>query len=575
MASSQRHDLTLHLPPVLAQAVDETARAWDSNGMVARLWARDAALWTGEDEASWMGWLDAPRAAAASRRDLETFAAQVRDLGFTDVLLLGMGGSSLCPEVFALTFGALAGSPRLHVLDSTDPTQVARLERQLSLDRTLFIVASKSGTTLEPTIFKAYFEQRVAERVGRERTAARFVAITDPGSKLARDAAKEGVLRTFDGVPEIGGRFSALSNFGLVPAALMGLDVGRLLERAASMADACAAGQAASTNPGVRLGLAMGLAAKAGRNKITLVVSPAIAALGAWLEQLLAESTGKQGVALIPVDGETLGPPEVYGDDRLFAYLRLASAPDATQDAGIDRLERAGQPVIRMALQDAYDLGAEFFRWEIATAVAGAILHINPFNQPDVEASKVASRRLTDEYERRGALPDETPIVAERDLRLFTDEANAGALRAAAEGWSAAAIIRTHLGRIEAGDYIALLAYLDRTDAHLGTFQEMRHHLRAKTRAATCVGFGPRFLHSTGQAYKGGPNSGVFLQITGDAPADVPVPGRRYTFGVVEAAQARGDFEVLTERGRRALRVHLGNDIGQGLATLKNIILSV
>jgi transaldolase/glucose-6-phosphate isomerase len=575
MSSSRSHDLTLHLPPVLARAVDDTAREWDSGGKVGRLWARDATLWTGQDEASWMGWLDAPHAAAAGRPGLEAFAARVREQGLTDVLLLGMGGSSLCPEVFALTFGAIPGSPRLHVLDSTDPAQVARLERQLPLDRTLFIVASKSGTTLEPTIFKAYFEQRVAERVGRERTAARFVAITDPGSKLAREAASEGLLKTFDGVPEIGGRFSALSNFGLVPAALMGLDVGRLLDRAASMADACGAGRAAAENPGVHLGLALGLAARSGRNKITFVVSPAVAALGAWLEQLLAESTGKQGVALIPVDGEALGPPGAYADDRVFAYLRLASAPDAAQDAGIEQLERAGQPVVRMALQDAYDLGAEFFRWEIATAVAGAILRINPFDQPDVEASKVASRRLTDEYERRGALPDETPVLEEGGLRLFTDDANARALRAGTNAGSVAEIVRAHFGRVGSGDYVALLAYLDRNEAHVGTFQAMRQHLRERTHAATCVGFGPRFLHSTGQAYKGGPNAGVFLQVTGDASADLPVPGRRYTFGVVEAAQARGDFGVLTERGRRALRVHLGGDIEQGLAALENIIFGM
>ncbi len=416
---------TLQLPPDLARALDAALAEWQRDGRMARLWARDAALWTGADEARWMGWLDAPGAVAAEAAALASFGAEVREHGFADALLLGMGGSSLCPEVFAETFEPGAGAPRLRVLDSTDPAQVARVERRLDADRTLFIVASKSGSTLEPNVFHAYFFERLASRLGRARAAARFVAITDPGSSLERLAASEGFLRTFAGVPSIGGRFSALSNFGMVPAAVMGLDVAGLAARAAAMARACAAGRPVADNPGARLGLALGLAARAGRDKVTLIASPAISDLGAWLEQLIAESTGKQGKALIPVAGERTGPPEVYGDDRVFVYLRLAETADAGDDARVDALARAGHPVVRLALADRRDLAAEFFRWEIATAVAGAVLGINPFDQPDVEASKVATRRLTDAYEETGELPAESPIVDEGGVKLFTDEANA------------------------------------------------------------------------------------------------------------------------------------------------------
>jgi transaldolase/glucose-6-phosphate isomerase len=562
---------TLQLPPDLTRALDAALAEWQRDGRMARLWARDAALWTGADEARWMGWLDAPGAVAAEAAALAAFGAEVRGHGFADALLLGMGGSSLCPEVFAETFEPGAGAPRLHVLDSTDPAQVARVDRRLDADRTLFIVASKSGSTLEPNVFHAYFFERLASRLGRARAAARFVAITDPGSSLERLAASEGFLRTFAGVPSIGGRFSALSNFGMVPAAVMGLDVAGLAARAAAMARACAADRPVADNPGARLGLALGLAARAGRDKVTLIASPAISDLGAWLEQLIAESTGKQGKALIPVAGERTGPPEVYGDDRVFVHLRLAETADAGDDARVDALARAGHPVVRIGLADRRDLAAEFFRWEIATAVAGAVLGINPFDQPDVEASKVATRRLTDAYEDAGALPDESPIVDEGGVKLFTDEANARDLLARAGSPDAAAVIRAHLARLGAGDYFALLAYVDRNASHAAALETVRHHVRDHARVATCLGFGPRFLHSTGQAYKGGPNSGVFLQVTCDDAADLPIPGRRYTFGVVKAAQARGDFEVLAERGRRALRVHLGPDVTKGLETLKRM----
>jgi transaldolase/glucose-6-phosphate isomerase len=451
-----------------------------------------------------------------------------------------------------MTFGRLVGWPELHVLDSTDPAQVRTLETTVDLARTLFIVASKSGTTLEPNIFKQHFFECVKATVGAAEVGRRFVAITDPGSQMQRVAEADGFRRVFFGLPSIGGRYSALSDFGMVPAAVMGLDVARLLGRAAEMARACAASVSVEENPGAALGIVMGVLAKNGRDKATLVASPGIQGLGAWLEQLLAESTGKGGQGLIPIDREPLGAPGVYGADRFFVYLRLSSAPDAEQDLRVEALERAGQPLVRITVDDPYDLGAEFFRWEFATAVAGAMLHVNPFDQPDVEASKLATRRLTDEYEKTGALPSQAAVRV--------DDTN---LRAA---------LRNHLGRLGAGDYAALLAYVEMSDAHERELQAIRGTIRDRYRVATCLGFGPRFLHSTGQAYKGGPNSGVFLQITCDDAVDVPVPGQKYTFGVVKAAQAQGDFQVLVERGRRALRIHLGKDVKGGLATLRSAV---
>jgi hypothetical protein len=358
----------------------------------------------------------------------------------------------------------------------------------------------------------------------------------------------------------------------MAPAAAMGLDVRGLLQRAQQMARACDASVPAAENPGLRLGLALGVAGRRGRDKITLVASPAVYDLGAWLEQLLAESTGKQGQGLIPVDRESPGPPGVYGDDRLFVYLRFADEVDSEQEAAVDRLRSAGQPVVQIEIADRYDIGQEFFRWEFATAVAGAVLEINPFNQPDVEASKKATRALTERYEETGSLPSEESILEGGGLRLFADRRNAEALAADADGQNVAAYLRAHLDRLQPGDYLALLAYIEMNDEHEGRLASIRHMVRDSKRVATCLGFGPRFLHSTGQAYKGGPNTGVFLQITCDDAADLNVPGHDYTFGVVKAAQARGDFEVLAERERRALRVHLGADVDGGLAELERQI---
>jgi hypothetical protein len=471
--------------------------------------------------------------------------------------------------VLRITFGKIAGFPELHVLDSTDPAQIQAIQSKINLAKTLFVVSSKSGTTLEPNIFKQYFFEQVKQAVGAEKAGTRFIAITDPGSKMQQVAETDRFRHIFYGLPSIGGRYSALSNFGLVPAALMGLDVTKFLDRTEEMVEACASCVAVDENPGVVLGIILGTAAKNGRDKVTLVTSRGIFDLGAWLEQLLAESTGKQGKGIIPVDREELASPEVYGNDRVFAYVRLDSDADAAQDAKVKALEQAGQPVVRITVADTYDLGQEFFRWEIATAVAGSIIGINAFNQPDVEASKIATRNLTTEYEKSGSLPAEKPVLEDGGIKLFTDGNNAEALaKAAGNDKSLDGYLRAHLNRLGAGDYFALLAYIQMNSEHETRLQELRLALRAKKHVATCLEFGPRFLHSTGQAYKGGPNSGVILQLTCDDAVDLPVPGQKYTFGVVKAAQARGDFQVLAERGRRALRIHLGKDLQSGLAKL-------
>jgi len=557
------------LPPDLESEVAERLRAWDGDALSRRLWDGDATLWTGRDEAKWLGWLRVVNDQLASASPLARIRQDVAKEGFTQAVVLGMGGSSLCPHVFSTTFGPIPGHPALLVLDSTDPGQVQAIENQVDLARTLFIVSSKSGSTLEPNIFRDYFLDRVRAALGAA-AGSRFVAITDPGSALEQQAKADGFRAIFPGVPSIGGRYSALSNFGLVPGAVMGLDAGALLREAQRMVKACGPEVPAAENPAVVLGTILGAAARRGIDKITFVASPAIRNFGAWLEQLLAESTGKEGKGIIPVDRERVGSPEVYGDDRIFVYLRLEGAADPEQDAAVRDLEGAGHSVIRIAVADALSLGQEFFRWEFATAVAGSILGINPFDQPDVEAAKVAARALATAYEEKGAFPPETPLWRGGGMELYADSANAEALRkGAGESPTLEAFLRAHLERIHPGDYFALLAWVPMNDQVEEVLQAIRHPVRDRFHVATCLGFGPRFLHSTGQAYKGGPNSGVFLQITCDDGRDLPVPGHRYSFGVVKAAQARGDFQVLGSRKRRALRVHLPADVPAGLHALE------
>ncbi|MBO0737302.1 MAG: bifunctional transaldolase/phosoglucose isomerase [Alphaproteobacteria bacterium] len=563
---SKLNAMAYKLPAELQHDVEAVLEAWRSEGKVRRLWAADASLWTEEDEANWIGWLAIVDKQLKGIAHLQDFADDVKQSGFRDVLLLGMGGSSLGPEVFSETFGTRPGFPNLHVLDSTDPVQIGRFEARIDPARTLFLVSSKSGSTLEPNIFKQYFYELAKRAVGAHEAPKRFAAITDPGSSLEKAALNEGFRCVFHGLPSIGGRYSVLSDFGMVPAAAIGIDPQAFLESAAEMVRSCAASAPPLENPGVILGAILGTCQRRGRDKVTIIASKGIADFGAWLEQLLAESTGKLGKGIVPVDAEPLGAPALYGSDRVFAYLRLAADEDAGQEQALAAIEAAGHPVVRITVHDRMQLGQEFFRWEMATAVAGSIIGINPFDQPDVEASKVKTRELTAAYERTGALPEERPFFEGDGIRLFADPRNEAALRPHAASLTAA--LKAHLGRIGAGDYAALLAYIERSPAHIEAMQQLRRAIRERTRAATCVGFGPRFLHSTGQAYKGGPNTGVFLQITCEDAEDLPVPGQSYSFGVVKAAQARGDFEVLAERGRRALRVHITGDLEAGLGVL-------
>ncbi len=567
---SKLNPMSHKLPEELDKDVQAALEDWRKEGKVRRLWAADASLWTETDEANWLGWLEIVDKQLKGVAHLQSFADDVKSAGFTDVLLLGMGGSSLGPEVFGETFGSKPGFPNLHVLDSTDPEQVRHFEARINPARTLFLVSSKSGSTLEPNIFKQYFYERATRAVGAKEAPNRFVAITDPGSSLEKVALTEGFRGVFHGLPSIGGRYSVLSDFGMVPAAAIGVDTQAFLESTAEMVRSCAASAPPVENPGVILGAILGTCQRRGRDKVTILASNSLADFGAWLEQLLAESTGKLGKGIVPVDAEPLGAPAVYGTDRLFAYLRLAADQGGEQERGVAALEAAGHPVVRITVHDRMQLGQEFFRWEMATAVAGSIIRINPFDQPDVEAAKVKTRDLTAAYEQSKALPEQRAFFEGDGIKLFADARNEGALKPQASSLTAA--LKAHFGRLGTGDYAALLAYIERSAAHIDAMQRLRRMIRDRTKAATCVGFGPRFQHSTGQAYKGGPNSGVFLQITCEDPEDLSVPGQSYTFGIVKEAQARGDFEVLAERGRRALRAHITGHLDAGLDKLSRAV---
>jgi len=555
----------------LGKAVEKSTEDWRASAKIRRLWQRDKSVWTGSDENKWLGWLTS--AAAADIADYEDFAHKVKGQNFTDAVVLGMGGSSLGPEVLARTFEKQPGYPKLHVLDSTDPAQVRAMQASINLADTLFIVSSKSGGTTEPNVMKDYFFERVSEAIGADKAGHRFIAVTDPGSSLEKVATKQGFARVFYGDPAIGGRYSVLSPFGLVPAAAAGIDLRALIQHTLAMVRSCGPDVPPRENPGVQLGLAMGLAGLEGRDKVTILSSKKIADFGAWAEQLIAESTGKDGKGLIPIDGETLGDVALYGKDRFFIDIRTEGESDAAHDGKLAALEKAGHPVVRIVVQSIDHIGQEFFRFEMATAVAGSILGINPFNQPDVEDAKIKTRELTAAFEKTGSLPKEQPVVSTEQADIYTDDTNAADLRKAGANGDLGSWLKAHLGRSGTGDYVALLAYIERDHEHIDTLQHMRLAVRDKRHVATCAEFGPRFLHSTGQAYKGGPDSGVFLQITSDDARDLAVPGQKASFGVIKAAQARGDFGVLTERGRRALRVHLKGDLKAGLKMLDTAIL--
>jgi glucose-6-phosphate isomerase len=558
------------LPNELRDAVNQAIADWISNNKVARFWQKEAGLWTNDGEQNWLGWLDIVERQQKNQAAFAALAADVQASGFKSVLLLGMGGSSLCPEVLAVTFGQQAGFPALHIVDSTDPAQAQAARDKVDLAETLVIVASKSGSTLEPNILKQYFFEEMQKAVGAQKAGSHFLAITDPGSKMEQVAQNDGFWKIFYGDPTIGGRFSALSNFGVVAAAVAGLDTNKLLSEAAKAVVEAKLDPA--TNPAVMLGLTLGTAANAGRDKLTIFTSPEICDLGAWLEQLIAESTGKQGKGITPVDREKLAAADTYGHDRIFVYLRYAGTADASQNAGVAALEAAGHPVISIVISDIYEIFGQFFIWEVAAAVAGSVMGINPFNQPDVESAKIETRALTEAYEQTGKLAVREPVLVDGNIGIYATDTYAATLKAGTPDQSLVGYLRAHLNQIHEDDYFAVLAYLPMFPEYESILQSLRHKVRDKKRVATCLGFGPRFLHSTGQDYKGGPNSGVFLQITADHAVDVAIPGQKLTFGVVIDAQAAGDLAVLESRGRRALRVHLGADVSAGLKTLATAI---
>jgi transaldolase/glucose-6-phosphate isomerase len=554
--------------PLVDRAIIETAKS----DAIQRIWRRDASLWKKEEEhqktiRNALGWLTVPEKMSTVGPELLSFAEDYRtDNGFRQVLLCGMGGSSLCPEVLTQTFGHLPAFPQLLVLDSTDPDVLAAFVNQIDLEHALFIIASKSGTTTEPLVFYKFWYGQVAQK--KSDPGQSFIAITDPGSPMVESARDAGFRKIFLNQPDIGGRYSALSYFGIVPAALMGLDIGKLLSRAGEMAASCAADVPAPDNPGAFLGAVMGEAAKSGRDKLTIVTDKKISSLGLWVEQLIAESTGKEGKGILPVAGEQLGPPSVYSDDRLFVSIAVGALEPETQ-AKLKTLEAAGHPIVYRTLTDLYDIGAEFFLWEFATALAGWRLGINPFDQPNVQESKDATKELLTHYASRGKLEEQTVLASDGTLTVYADAQTGRALNAT----SVLDTLRAHLATVKENDYIALLDYIEETPAIEATLQAIAGHLRNATRSATTTGYGPRFLHSTGQFHKGGPDKGVFIQITAPDRVDLAIPGEPYTFGILKQAQALGDFHSLASRGRRAIRIDLGADALAGLVRLQELIV--
>jgi hypothetical protein len=495
--------------------------------------------------------------------------------GFRTAALLGMGGSSLCPEVFATIFGAAESCLNLLVLDTTDPGAILSTEAGIDPSRTLFLVSSKSGTTVETLSLYRYFRDRI-RALGSGDAGRQFVAITDPGSSLEDLARTDGFRRTFLNPPDIGGRYSALSFFGLLPAALLGMDLPRLLDRASRMVSSCGPGIRPQANPGLLLGAILGEAARAGRDKLTFLLSPEVASFGYWVEQLVAESTGKEGRGLLPVEGEAPGPPSAYGQDRIVVYLRLRDADNRATDSAAAAFREAAHPLLRLDLDDTYDLGGEFLRWEVATATAGAILEVDPFDEPNVKESKDNTRRILAGLGEDGRLPAPDPLHTEKPLALYASEEGARTIRKELEQrrWTARtpALLAAFLSGAAASDYVALMAYTGRNEERETILQSIRIAIRDGLHLATTLGFGPRFLHSTGQYHKGGPDRGIFLQVTADDPEDLPVPETSHTFGTLKAAQAMGDLQALAGRGRRALRIHLSGDTASALQALHHAV---
>jgi len=538
--------------------------------VMSRIWTHDHTVWKPEpvEITNRLGWLQSVEVMADNVKRLEVLTDSVRSDGYTSGLLLGMGGSSLAPEVFRRTFGVKEGFLDVAILDSTDPGAVLAKSERLDPTRTLFIVSTKSGTTVETLSFFKFFYNWVYDALGRDQAGEHFIAITDPGTFLKDLASQFKFRTTFLNDPNIGGRYSVLSYFGLVPAALMGVDLETLLDRAMTAvcnSEGCNC-PVGGNNTGARLGVVLGELAKAGRDKVTLLASPQICSFGDWVEQLMAESTGKEGKGIVPVVGEPVGPPDLYGKDRIFVHVRLNG--DDTNDTAVAQLEKAGHPVVRLFLKDRHDLGGQYFLWEVAIAVAGHLLGINPFDQPNVEATKVLARRITAEYKEKGSLPAEKPYLEEPGIAIYGD-VRGNTLKGALTGF---------LGDAKAGTYIALQAYIQPTDETTAALQKVRLQLRDRFHVATTLGYGPRFLHSTGQLHKGDAGNGLFVQLTADDKRDAPIPEEAgspdssMTFGVLKAAQAIGDRQALLDRGRKVIRLHLSDDVVKALTQLEQLL---
>jgi len=557
----------LVLPLELRDAVRDALAEAEEADLIERIWSKDASLWKSEPAQqkiinNSLGWLTVPRQMLAGAEELKTFADTVRaSQQFRHVMVCGMGGSSLCPEVLRQTFGRQEDFPELLVLDSTDPDTINNFAKRIDVQHCLFIVASKSGTTTEPIVFHKFWYDRLTQTGANAGDS--FIAVTDPGTQMVKAAQADHFRKILLNQPDIGGRYSALSYFGMAPAALMGLDVAELLKRAVAASESCGAEAPIDENPAAMLGATMAECALAGCDKLTIVTDEKLASLGLWIEQLIAESTGKEGKGIIPIAGEPLTAAESYGNDRLFVSISVGGAGDPRLKA----LEAAGHPVVYRRLNDVYDLGAEFFVWEMATAFAGWRLGINPFDQPNVQESKDATRALLEEFKSEGKLPEQAVAASDGKLTVYVGVERSSSAHSADE------VLRAHCAGIKPGDYVALLAYLEETPEIEAGLQGIRVSIRDATLAATTMGYGPRFLHSTGQLHKGGPDSGVFIQITAPDKVDFPIPGEPYTFSVLKDAQALGDFQSLLAHGRRAIRVDLGDDVVGGLQSLQRMLV--
>jgi glucose-6-phosphate isomerase len=566
----------------LCAAVDATLDQLEKQKFPKRLWDRDPSLWKNDPAhqrviRNALGWLRIPHAMLGQLDALSRFVQEVRAAGYSHSVVLGMGGCSLCPEVCRATFGTAPGYLELHVLDSTVPASVARIEKCVDLTHTLYLVSSKSGGTVETNSFFKYFYERVRALKGAS-AGENFVAITDPGTSLERLAREKEFRRVFSGVPDIGGRYSALSNFGMVPAALAGVDVQSLLERAEQMVYASEASVPAKENPGIVLGATLAEAARRGRDKVTFVISRAFESFADWLEQLIAESTGKEGKGLVPVAGEPLGAPEVYGNDRIFVHLELDPEAEGSGERALKALEAAGHPLLRISLRDKLDLGQEFFRWEVATATVGALLGIDPFDQPNVQESKENTNRLLRQFVSEGKFGEERAALEAEGIQLYVSPEIRATLDAAlaAEGRKSSlpGYLAAFLYQARAGDYVALMAYIAPSAGNTAALQSLRVRFRDSLRLATTLGYGPRFLHSTGQLHKGGTNNGLFIQITADDAQDLPIPEEPYSFSILKQAQALGDLHSLESKQRRVVRLHLKGDVAGQLGRLEKLVES-